>query len=338
MSAPLFQDAPNTVAGLTSEVDLLASGGTAGRDTAGVDTILINIRNSNTSNAATIKIYTAASDTGTPAAWSQTYSVAAKSGGVDGTKQILIRGYRGGNIRVTGSSTTATLVTDISGYTSPNGPGAFQVIVDGVVQGGGTGGTISGNLSQSGGTISLSATGTAALDSTGAMTIGATSSSIAVGSASVVANFVGGLTIASAKAITGLGNLAVESASGSTLTVGAASNAVTWGQAAKLITTNGDILLNGNIRVTAADAGAAASSGTASAYSGTFTVASGQTTYTLTNAKILSTSLLFVTCISGAVARQVNSFIPNGGGGSAVLTLSGAAGADSKFAFLVVNV
>lgn len=100
-------------------------------------------------------------------------------------------------------------------------------------------------------------------------------------------------------------------------------------------TLTGALTCNGAVTVQAADAGAAAASGTVNARAGTFTVASGQTGYVLTNNKIATTSLLFVTCISGAVAQQVISFIPTLNTGT--LLLSGAAGANAKFAFLVVT-
>lgn len=365
------------------ETDLL-DGSTTGFDPQNADTIDVTIQETGATNAiTTVKVYESSGPGGILAPLSATSSVA-----ISGKRMITLKGYTGGKIRVTGNSAVGSVAScDIACYATGNPLSSLQIAFDGVVQGQALGGTVAGNLSQSGGTATIQATGAVVIDGTTSITIGGTNAtsvaigsasvpdshpggitigsakavlgsgnvsveatgsltlggaasttSIAIGQATVVANFVGGLTIASAKAMTGLGNMAVESASGSTLTLGAASNAMTIGQATKLATVNGDVLLNGNIRVTAADAGAAGSSGTASAYAGTFTVSSGTTTYTLTNTKILATSLCFAMCISGAVARQINSFVPNGGGGSAVLTLSGAAGADSKFAFLIVNV
>jgi hypothetical protein len=100
-------------------------------------------------------------------------------------------------------------------------------------------------------------------------------------------------------------------------------------------TITGALALLGAFKGTVADAGAAAASGTVNAHFGTFTVASGGSGYVLTNNKITASSLLFCMCISGAVARSVFSFIPTSNTGT--LLLSGAAGADSKFAFLVVT-
>lgn len=104
---------------------------------------------------------------------------------------------------------------------------------------------------------------------------------------------------------------------------------------ATTLAVSGALTCNGAVTVQAADAGAAAASGTVNAHAGTFTVASGQSGYVLTCNKIASTSLLFVTCISGAVAQSVLSFIPTANTGT--LLLSGAAAADAKYAFLVIT-
>ncbi len=93
--------------------------------------------------------------------------------------------------------------------------------------------------------------------------------------------------------------------------------------------------LAGSLSMVLADAGAAAASGTASAHAGTFTVASGQSGYVLTNTLITANSLLFCCCISGAVAQEVRSFIPTANTGT--LLLSGAAGVNAKYAFLVIT-
>ncbi len=137
----------------------------------------------------------------------------------------------------------------------------------------------------------------------------------------------GGLTGSAACAVEATGALSIGAAASTTSSL--------IGRIGNVTTMVGDLLLNNLIRAVLVDAGVAGSSGTASASAGTFTVSSGTTTYVLTNTKISSTSLLFCTCVSGAVGRQVNSFIPTSSTGT--LLLSGAAAADAKYAFLVIN-
>ena len=346
-----------------------------------VDILLTN--NDVTNSINTVTIYLLADKGGTFAALSFTTSVSTTA-----SRHIQMRGFTGAAIRVTGNSTSGTTASTTADVTvtasDPSAPRVWQLIVDGVVQGQALGGTITGNLAQSGGTVVLNSTGATTIDAstsvtiagtagslalgrgaivptmpggvsiasgkavtgagamaveaTGALTVGgnASTTSIGVGQATVVANFVGGITVASAKAVTGLGALAVEAASGSTLTVGGASNALALGQAAKVATITGDADFQGAVKGHAVDAGAAGASGTASSYFGTFTIASGQAVFTLTNTKVGTTSLCFVSPLSnGATGAYIQKAVPTSN--TLTVTFSTTVGADTKCAFMVVN-
>ncbi len=68
---------------------------------------------------------------------------------------------------------------------------------------------------------------------------------------------------------------------------------------------------------------------------GKFVLAIGGPTFTLISNLITANSLVHMWCIGGAVAASVFSVVA--GAGSAVLTLSGNAGAEATFAFLIIN-
>jgi hypothetical protein len=188
----------------------------------------------------TITIYRAPYAGGVFVADSSTYTVSAGAGAT-----IKLSGFTG-DIRITGNSTSgATAKVDIAAYRSGVSKNE-QTIVNGVVQGGGVGGTISGNLSQSAGTATINATGAVSIDGTTSIAVGATSAtSVAIGRSAVADSHPGGMTVGSGKAITGSGAMAVEAASGSTLTVGGASNAVALGQAGKTTTISGSVAMGG---------------------------------------------------------------------------------------------
>ncbi len=320
----------------------LTPGGTAGllgqiNDAGGPgDVVAITLTETGGANAVeTVTLYQAV-EGGSFAPLATTTSLAAS-----GTRRIVLRGFSG-DLYVTGTSAGgATVKVDVSvrrsGVALP-----YQLILDGVVQGTGTGGTISGNLAQSAGTVSLTgnaastittSASTLSVDAATTLNVGAsTATALVLGRSAVVPSLPGGASVGSAKAITGAGALAIEAAAGSTLTVGAASNAMVIGQAAKVATVNGDVDFQGALKAHAVDAGAAGTTGTASAYAGTFTLTG--TTFTLTNTKISATSLVFVQCITASPGAYIASAVPTTN--TLTVTMSAAVTA-IKMAFLVVN-
>lgn len=186
-------------------------------------------------------------------------------------------------------------------------------------------------------TTGVVGTGALAVDaaSGSTLTVGGASNALTLGKAGAAASLPGGASIGSAKALTGAGALAVEATGALNLAAAASTTSSNIGRSGNVTTMVGTTRVASDLQVNLGDAGAAATSGTVNKIAGTFTLSSGSSSYTLTNSFIAATSLLFVTCVSGAVAQSVYSFIP--GSGSAVLTLSGNAGANAKFAFLVVN-
>jgi len=222
------------------ETDLL-DGGSTGFDPQNADVIDVTIQETGASNAiTTVKAYESSGPGGILAPLSATTSVSAS-----GKRIITIKGYTGGKVRVTGTSTSgSTASCDVGCYSSGNPLPSLQIAFDGVVQGQALGGTVSGNLSQSGGTATIQATGAVVIDGTTSITIGGTNAtSVAIGSASVPDSHPGGMTVGNAKSIVGGSTMAVDAASGSKLSVGTNSNAVDLGKAAKVTTVLGSLVL-----------------------------------------------------------------------------------------------
>jgi hypothetical protein len=358
---PVFHtvDIVKTPAGVTLsggvETDLL-NGGTAGFDMSGCDVLRICVQNTGSSNSInTLKIYTAMQgSTNAPAAWSNNWSVAAKSGSINGVKTIEILGFHGGLVRLTANSTSGTTCfADVQASRSDGTIGPLTVMVDGVNLGPTMGGTVSGNLAQSAGTVALTANGassfttssgaltiTAAAASTwstsgGALTVDAAAAlnlgptnatSVAIGAAAVAPSFPGGLTVAAGKAINGgSGALTVDTTG--TLSLGTTNaTAINMGAASIPV----DLL--GGLSIPLADAGATGTSGTVNKRAGTFTLTG--TTYTLTNSTIATTDLPIVTPITAAPGAYIASAVVT----LHTLTVTMSASVTSiKFAFAMVG-
>ncbi len=446
--------------------DLLASG-SAGFEPEDCDEFVFSVNNAGAATIETIQVW------GAPFPGSTQFSAQSPSMSlatlVAGT--ITVTGWRGGPLRLIGTSATGSVgvVSEVGCYKSGNNDQVLSFSINGIAQGNALGGTISGNLSQSGGTATIEATGAASLDATtsvtiagtnatslvlgatgivpslpggvtiaaakaidvtsaGALNIGTTtatsvvigktggtvapsfpggltvaaakaidattagalnigpttatsvvvgsatvaagtpggvsvgsakavtgvgamaveatgalslgvnasSTSIVVGQATVAPSFTGGVSIASAKAVTGAGAMAVEATGALSLGAAASTTSTDIGRAGNVTSSLGTLLLSNALRAVVADAGAAAASGTANGCFTTFTIASGQTGYVLTNDKAATTSLVFIQCISGAVGQAVLSAIPTAS--TVTVLLGGAAGANAKFACLIVNV
>lgn len=281
----------NLAAGV--ETDLL-TGGTTGLAVNNADEIVVSIKETGNSNPInTIKVYVSSGISGgLLLAWSQTYSCNAGSG-----KRIVIAGYRGGPIRVTGTSTSgATASCDCACMVSGNPLPNEQVEIDGVVQGGGTGGVVSGNLSQSGGTVAINATGTVAIDGSSSVTIGGTNAtSVSIGSASVPDAHPGGMTVGAGKSIAGgAGNLTVDTTG--TLSIGPTNaTAVAIGSASVADSHPGGMTVAANKAITGAGAMAveAAGASTLTVGGASNAVALGQAakTTTVAGALVLSQNL-----------------------------------------------
>ncbi len=238
---------------LTAATDIkLLAGGSAGLDpiaNGNFDTLVVGITNLDVSNAIdTITIKAGAS---TPIAFANTQTIAAS-----GTLLIEIEGCPGPIQIVANSTSGASAKVEVAGLITGPSAKAFAVSINGTKQGVGLGGTVSGNLSQSGGTVTLAPNGSSSvstsagnltLDAAATLSVGPTNATaVAIGRTAVAPSFPGGLTVAAAKAITGAGALSVNAASGSTLTVGGASNALALGQAAKVSTVAGSLVLSQN--------------------------------------------------------------------------------------------
>lgn len=130
-------------------------------------------------------------------------------------------------------------------------------------------------------------------------------------------------------------------ATGITTTVAGAltvTEAATFNGAVELGNAFADAIdVNGNLRADSGDAGAAATSGTVNKIAGTFTLTSGQTTYTLANTCVASTSHVFASVETAAVgAVFIKRITPTAN--QAVFEFSGAVGANTLVHFFVVNV
>lgn len=238
---------PGGTAGWNPNGGVGVSGGPAG---PGADTIQITLKETgNTNPVNTVKVYTSSgaisiSSTGAVTnsaliALSATTSVSAGS-----TREILIKGYGGGPIRVTGNSTSgATGYADVVSFYSGGVPTPFQVAFDGVVQGQALGGTITGNLAQSGGTVAINGTGTVTLDGSTSVTVaGTNATSLVLGASGIVPSLPGGVSVGAGKAVTGSGAMTVTS-TGAALTITAAA-ASTWSSSAGALTVDSAAALN----------------------------------------------------------------------------------------------
>lgn len=185
-------------------------------------------------------------------------------------------------------SATGTAVLDASTSVTIGGTNATSVAIgkSGItttVTGGLTQQT--GNFAASGGTVSLSATGTAALDATTAITIGGTNAtSVAIGKSGITTTVTGGLTqLTGAVSLTGNAASSLTTSSGALTLTGASDVAVT--------SSTGDIILDAtNAIVTENDLVAAAS------------ITKGQILAVNSDGKLAAASAASATHVAGAAA------------------------------------
>jgi hypothetical protein len=318
--------------GAGTETNLLANGAsglsllpsaTSGSNAPGSD--IVDIALSNAGNLVeTITIYL------DEVPMSVTSSLAATTG----KRSIKLRGATG-VLRVTGTSSAGVaggVTVTVTASRSGKDP-AFAIIIDGVVQGASSGGTIVGNFSATSGTITASATGAAVLDASTSVTVGGTSAtSLVIGRTAVVPSLPGGVSVATGKAITGSGTLALEATGALTVAGAASTTSSLIGRSGNLTTMVGKTRFSEDIQSVSGDAGVAGTTGTVSKATGTFTLTG--TAFTLTNTLITATSLVFASCITASPGAYIASVVP--GSGSVVVTFSASVTA-IKCAFLVIN-